>query len=155
MAAAEAAAASAEAAPTGDAASSGGAALGEPQEAWADWSFVFRTFAAAISPALLAAMQRSEASPDLSDPIRVASRKLNGRQHYYLLCLSAHDKALGKLRRPPVGKGCETWRLIVEEWGPRLRYTVMWRLRQRIRLTVVAKADLREQRYRACCAEQS
>ena len=85
---------------------------------WADWSFVFKAYCAAINPRMIEVMRHAQESDTMIVTTNVVDHNLSS-QLYYILALMVKDRALVKLRTAPQGNGFECWRLFCAEWEPK------------------------------------
>ena len=73
---------------------------------WADWSFVFKAYCAAINPRMTEMMRYAQDSKDVVVTDNYLDHQLTS-QLYYILVLMVKDRALVKLKTAPTGNGFE------------------------------------------------
>ena len=86
-------------------------------EQWADWSFVFKAYCAAINPRMTEMMLFAQNSKDVVVMNNLTDHQLTS-QLYYMLVLLAKDRALELVRNSPEGNGAEVWRRLLWEYEP-------------------------------------
>lgn len=98
------------------------------QETWAEWSFTFKAYIAAVSPRMRALLDEASAA-DAAVVMRNVGDTNLSVQLYYILVLTVKDVALQKLMSVPEENGFEVWRIFNLEWEPRqkARFTAMLR----------------------------
>ena len=86
------------------------------QEAWADWVFTFRAYAAAVSPRMRELMDYA-AKEDTPVIVNSGEDVFLSNQLYYILVMTVKEKALQKLKSVQDTNGLEAWRCFHAEWN--------------------------------------
>ena len=87
---------------------------------WKSWSFVMLSFSAAVSPELLALMEKARTNvADMLNVHLTSAEQVWSRQLYYMLSLSTSGEAQRRLQNVPEGEGAEAWKVFSEHYEPK------------------------------------
>ena len=91
------------------------------REAWGDWAFTFRAYAAAVSTDIVDLMVYAEGQTEVIPPFQAEAQRQADAQLYYVLVMLVKGSAMKKARTAQSGRGAEVWRLLCLDYEPKQR----------------------------------